>query len=210
VTYQSALERRYRRLLWSYPRGFRETHGEEILSVLMACARPGQERPGLAASADLIRSGLWMRLRPSLPPSAPSVRRAVWLMYIGASVTALTLIGVLISYPFGDESATLRFAGRPQPVAVALTAGVVIALLTVGVWMLMARATSKGKHWVRTAATVLVALETFQLASPIGLQEVFAGVTWLIGLTTVSLLWRKDASTFFEQRRGAAALKRST
>jgi hypothetical protein len=44
-------------LAW-YPRAFRQQNGQEILAVLLACARDGQRRPGLAQAADLIRSGL--------------------------------------------------------------------------------------------------------------------------------------------------------
>ena len=71
---QKELERRYRRLLAWFSGEFQREQGEEILSVLMACARRGQRRPGLVASGDLIRSGLWMRLRASPPWSVPTVR----------------------------------------------------------------------------------------------------------------------------------------
>ena len=60
----SELERRYRRLLAWYPRAFRRENEEEILAVLLACAQEGQRRPGLAASADLIKGAIRMRLRP--------------------------------------------------------------------------------------------------------------------------------------------------
>jgi hypothetical protein len=46
--------RGYRRLLACYPRAYRRENEEEILAVLLACAHDGQQRPGLAASADLI------------------------------------------------------------------------------------------------------------------------------------------------------------
>ena len=81
-------------LAW-YPRGSGEENGPEILAVLMACAPDGQRRPGLAQSADLIRSGLWMRLRPSVPRSARTVRAAVRLMYAGAAVSTVNLIILL-------------------------------------------------------------------------------------------------------------------
>jgi hypothetical protein len=60
------LERRYRRLLACYPRAFRRENEEEILAVLLACAEEGQQRPGMASSADLIRGAIRMRLRPDL------------------------------------------------------------------------------------------------------------------------------------------------
>src|SRR5262249_56389946 len=59
----AALERSYRRLLAWYPRGFRREHEEELLAVLLAGARPGQRRPGLAEAGNLIISGLGARLR---------------------------------------------------------------------------------------------------------------------------------------------------
>jgi hypothetical protein len=58
-----ARERGYRRLLAWYPRAFRRAHEEEMLAVLLAAARPGQQRPGLAETVNLIISGLGVRLR---------------------------------------------------------------------------------------------------------------------------------------------------
>ena len=63
MTGSSGLERRYRRLLAWYPRAFRRDHADEILGVLMAGAGEGQRRPRLAEAADLLWSGLKMRLR---------------------------------------------------------------------------------------------------------------------------------------------------
>ena len=91
MTDQADLERGYRRLLAWYPPEFRRENEQEILAVLMAGAREGQRRPALAESADLIRSGVWMRLRPSVPRSARTVQAAVRLMYAGAAVSAVGL-----------------------------------------------------------------------------------------------------------------------
>ena len=95
MTDQEHLERAYRRLLAWYPREFRRENEQEILAVLMAGAPPGQRRPGLAESADLIRSGLWLRLWPSVPRSARTVRAAVKLMYAGAAVSTVNLVILL-------------------------------------------------------------------------------------------------------------------
>ncbi|MGH3407188.1 MAG: hypothetical protein ACRDRJ_32515 [Streptosporangiaceae bacterium] len=64
--------------------------------MLMACAPDGQRRPGLAQAADLIRGGLRMRLCPSVPRSARTVRAAVRLMHAGAAVSAINLVIVLV------------------------------------------------------------------------------------------------------------------
>jgi hypothetical protein len=57
----SALERDYRRLLGWYPRSFRHEQEDEMLAVLMAGARPGQRRPGLVETADLVTGALAVR-----------------------------------------------------------------------------------------------------------------------------------------------------
>ena len=196
---QSTLERRYRRLLAWFPREFQREQGEEILSVLMACAQDGQRRPGLVASADLIRNGLWMRLRPSPPRSVPTVRAAVWLMCTGAVVTMLGMIGGLVSLAFtGASIGMLRVGGRTLPLPVAVTVGVVIFVAIMAVWLWMARANSRGRRWACSFSTVLEGLATLHLFGNSGGVEVASAVTWLIGLAVVWLLWRPSSSAFFD------------
>ena len=113
MTDQEHLERAYRRLLAWYPREFRRENGQEILAVLMAGAPDGKRRPGLAESADLIRSGLWMRLRPSVPRSARTVRAAVKLMYAGAAVSTVNLI-ILLALIVTSRP-TMQFSGTTSP-----------------------------------------------------------------------------------------------
>jgi hypothetical protein len=203
MTDQANLERGYRRLLAWYPRAFRRENGQEILAVLMACAPDGQRRPGLAESADLIRSGLWMRLRPSVPRSARTVRAAVRLMYAGAAVTTLILIISIISLAFiGRSAATLRLAGRSQPFWVAITVGIVGGLVVIALWLWMARANGQGRNWARILSTVLFVLATLELisfseAQPV-LGLIFWAPTWLVGLAAVWLLWRPDSGAFFK------------
>lgn len=60
----TSLERRCRRLLarW-YPAEHRALHEEEMVAVLLAGARPGQARPGVRDTFDLVRGGLAIRVR---------------------------------------------------------------------------------------------------------------------------------------------------
>ncbi len=201
---QADLERGYRRLLAWYPRAFRWENGQEILAVLMACAPDGQRRPGLAESADLIRSGLWMRLRPSVPRSARTVRAAVRLMYAGAAVSTLSLITSIISLALiGPSAATLRLAGRSQPLPVAVTVGIVGGLVVIALWLWMAGANGQGRNWARTLSTVLFGLATMELISVFSGAQTVLGLifwvpTWLVGLAAVWLLWRPASSAFFK------------
>jgi hypothetical protein len=202
MTDQANLERAYRRLLVCYPRAFRQEKEEEILTVLMACSLEGQRRPSLAASMDLITSGLWMRVQPCVPRSVGAVRAAVRLMYVGAAVTTLSLILAIFSLAYrGRSAATLRLAGRSQSLPVAITVGVVGGLVVISLWLWMARENGRGRNWARILSTVLVGLATLHLFGNKGLVEVvFAMVTWLIGLAAVWLLWRPTSSAFFKPR----------
>jgi hypothetical protein len=101
------LERGYRRLLACYPRRFRDEHGEELLAVLLADASDGQHRPGVLESADLVRNGLGMRLRPDVSRSArqdwsdalAAYSLAAPVLLLLTTVTAFLLQLSLNSYP---------------------------------------------------------------------------------------------------------------
>jgi hypothetical protein len=169
MTDQAHLERGYRRLLAWYPRAFRDEHGPEILAVLLACAPHGQRRPGLAQSADLIRSGLWMRLRPSVPRSARTVRAAVQLICAGAAASAASLIIVLaVIVDIRVRHAVLGhrlIAAQVSQVTTSVIVQVLVScLVPVAVWLWMARANGRGRNWARILFTVLFGLTTLTLA----------------------------------------------
>ena len=147
MTDQADLERGYRRLLAWYPPEFRRENGQEILAVLMAGARHGQRRPGLAESADLIRSGVWMRLRPSVPRSARTVQAAVRLMYAGAAVSAVGLINGLALMTVDIQVAVRgQFLGRSLAAQkpFVITVSMAFGLVVVSLWLWMARANGSG------------------------------------------------------------------
>jgi hypothetical protein len=222
MTDQANLERAYRRLLAWYPRAFRRESGQEFLGVLMACAPPGQRRPGLAESADLIRSGVWMRLRPGVPRSARTVRAAVQLMYAGAAVSTVELI-ILLAV-IGDIKAYHAVLGYRFTAAqvsqfntLAITVAIVFTLVPVALWLWMARANGQGKNWARILSTVLFGLATLSLTSvfpqpvinlsfvptvhlsfvPV-LGTAIPVLTWLAGAAVVWLLWRPASTAFFK------------
>ena len=190
MTDQEHLERAYRRRLGWYPRAFRDEHGPEIVAVLMAGARDGQRRPGLAGSADLIRGGLRLRLFPGVPRSARTVRAAVWLMCAGAVLPAVSLVFSLVT-----------LAAK----------GIVGGLVVTALWLCMARANGQGRNGARIFSAVLFGLVTLALALALGLglggSGHVAGLTvfslipsmlnWLIGLAALCLLWLPASTAYF-------------
>ncbi|MET0419129.1 MAG: hypothetical protein ABW022_24205 [Actinoplanes sp.] len=81
--------RRFRRLLWAYPRSYRAEHGAEIVTTLLDMAEAGRGRPGVAL--HLVLCGLRQRFR--LPGGRP-------LPWIAAVLAAVALGG------FGSAAGT--------------------------------------------------------------------------------------------------------
>ena len=202
MTDQEHLERAYRRLLAWYPRAFRRENGQEILAVLIASAPHGQRRPGLAEAADLIRSGLWLRLWPSVPRSARAVRAAVKLMYAGAAVSTVNLV-ILLAL-IGDIKVS-QLLNTPF-----ITVSIAWSLAPLALWLWMARENGRGRNWARIVSTVLFGAATLDLTGPFGLPGIRVSLVpvvygstiipvlyWLVGAAVVWLLWRPASRAFF-------------
>jgi hypothetical protein len=202
MTDTADLEHGYRRWLRWYPKSFRREHEAEILAVLLAGARAGQRQPEPMECLDLLRSALWMRLRPRVPRSNRSVFAAVKLMYVGAVVELAAAIVILATIGDVRSNVVKRnpgltegkwhavVAGQLEPVAVA-------AGIAVGFWLWMAWAIGRGHRWARIAFASFFTLNTVGLLH--GLIQgsaVYArpdlaigSVLWLIELVAVALVF---------------------
>ena len=176
----------------------------------------------VAAAADPFPGG-----QPaSAPPPVPaSVRNAVRLMYLGAAVSLITVIVDLATESI-TKSAMLsalktgaRQSGIALPTGSQFNSGFyatlalvsVLGLIGVGLWIFVARGSGNGRDWARVTGSVLFGLDTLALLigpPDLGIRgpeatvtRIFVGVVWLIGLTAVVFLWRKDSSAFFKARR---------
>ncbi len=139
-----------------------------------------------------------------------SVRTAVKLMYGGAALNVLGIIinlttissirrAILTKYP-------LFSTGQIHRLELVIVGGSVVAgLLAVGLWIWMAQEISAGKRWARIFATVLFGLSTLAVlatfARPHSGYELLAGMlVWLIGLSTITLLWQNATSAYLQAR----------
>ena len=144
MTATGDLEGGYRRLLRWYPTSYRGRHEEEILGVLMAAAQPGQRRPAMRESLDLLWSALKIRVRTILR-GADSQPWADALAFVAVLLPLLMLLLKLTifldrgaQYGFGTPADILIGAyGEPgsyaqsfqaNPYSVALTGNVTDAL----------------------------------------------------------------------------------
>ncbi len=150
---------------------------------------------------------------PLRPPAPAPVLTAVKLMYAGAAVFTVSLIISFISVAFiGRSAATLRLAGRSQPLPVAIAVGIAGGLVVIALWLWMARANSQGRNWARILSTVLFGLATLKLISVFSepktvLGLIFWAPAWLAGLAAVWLLWRPDSSAFFKPQGAMPGLR---
>ena len=202
MTDTADLERGYRRWLRWYPKSFRREHEAEILAVLLAGARAGQRQPAPMECLDLLRSALWMRLRPTVPRSNRPVFAAIKLMYLGGVVELATAITILVTIGDVRSNVVQRnpgltegewhaiVAGQLEPVAVA-------AGIAVGFWLWMAWAIGRGHRWTRIVFALFFALNVFGLLNGLAqgsavyarLDVAAGSVLCLVELAAVALIF---------------------
>jgi hypothetical protein len=202
MTDTADLERGYRRWLRWYPKSFRREHEAEILAVLLAGARAGQRQPAPMECLDLLRSALWMRLRPRMPRSNRAAFAAVKLMCVGAVVELAAAITILATIGDVRSNVVKRSPGLTEgewhAVVVGQLAPVAAAAgIAVGFWLWMAWAVGRGHRWARIAFAGFFALNTVGLLR--GLIQgsaVYArpdlaigSVLWLVELAALALIF---------------------
>jgi hypothetical protein len=208
----TGLERAYRRLVACYPPSFRRENEEEMVTVLLATARKGQRRPGIAESADLIRGALRMRMGLSRAPR--TVLHAVRLMYLGA----VAELGMLITTLLTEGSIRAAVIQRNpwltmaqlQPLNTEFTVDIVVACVAIALWIWLAWANGKGNGLARVLAIALFAIFTaFMIGNTAAGAALYAPaaviaacVDWLIGLASVVLLVQKQSGPHFAPQAG--------
>lgn len=140
-----------------------------------------------------------------------SVRVAVILMYVGAGLSAIGLIGVLaisgrIKAAVGRALRSARTGGHSLTAAQIhagenfyLAVFIVILLIAIGLWVWMAWANGKGKGWARVVSSVFFGLDTLWVifsASRTVTTLVFGVLSWLVGIAALIFLWRRETSEY--------------
>ncbi len=129
---------------------------------------------------------------------------------------ANTLIYWHEPYPASDAAQDAILAKHPDYTSAQLhnaedaqTASLIIgALITMGLWLWMARANGKGLNWARIAAAVFFGINTLDLLLSFFLVHAAATVivsviVWLVGLGAILLLFSRESAPFYKQQAGA-------
>jgi len=207
-------ERAYRRRLACYPRAWRGENEEEILTVLLACAADDQRRPGLAASADLLKGAVRLRPRPAQPRA---VRAAVALMCAGALVELGVVITVVATA--GDLRASVLHhypaltTAQWHMIVVHLTAEKIGGPIVALVWLWLAWANGRGYDWARPAFMAFFAFITLSVLVALGegaavyapADLIAAAALWLVGLAAMMLIFGPRAGQYYRPAATRAA-----
>jgi hypothetical protein len=201
----ASLERGYRRLLAFYPRAFRRENEDEILAVLLATADQDQRRPGLAISADLIRSGLLMRLRPTVPHSARTVRAAVRLIYLAALAELAAVITIVVT-----SAAVLAYVHRTAPwaahsAALSLTRDEIVGPIAIVLLLWLAWAVGRRHDWARVVFLISFGVATLSMLAALAESAAVAApadfaagvLVWLLQLTAVLLVFARQSAPYY-------------
>ncbi|HUZ26536.1 MAG TPA: hypothetical protein VMV07_22505 [Streptosporangiaceae bacterium] len=159
------------------------------------------------------------KARPVTAPVQPvttmlapgSVRTAVKLMYAGAVLAALDLVITLTTV--GKAESLLRTA-HPGWTSAEITRTVhaevsyflVTWLVTIGLWVVMARTNQAGRGWARIVATILFVISTLNFAVSLGeptslVYKLVLVPMWLVGAGAVALLWRSATTEYIRSGR---------
>jgi hypothetical protein len=153
------------------------------------------------------------------PPAPSPVRRSVVVMYAGAAVSLIRVIVDLATK--ASLKADIEKAPHPgvaltasqvnAAVTVSIAAAVVLGLISLALWIVLARASAGGRKWAQVTGSVLFGLDTLALlVGPPGLgvtgdqpalAKLCTAVVWLTGLGAVVLLWQRSSRSFFDGRQ---------
>ncbi len=148
---------------------------------------------------------------PQGPAAPKSVLDAVKAMYAGAGLSVIGIILVIISASSIKSAFAKANATASKPLTASqlhsletdyIVAAIVILAIGALLWFWMARANAAGKRWARITSSVFFGLYTLYILLVVtrggfGVTTILAGLSWLVGLGAIVLLWRRESSDFF-------------
>ena len=120
--------------------------------------------------------------------------------------------GTVIPTPLPAASSAPAFDVDVDLEGLSAEATIAGALISIGVWLAMARRTRRGRPGVRIMSTILFGIDCLTVARTFS-HGLVTGPTWIIGvaewgigLTVIVFLWDRRSSAYFAQQRQARSL----
>lgn len=137
-----------------------------------------------------------------------SVRNAVKFMYAGAALSAIEMIIGLATIG-SIKSAIEKAYPKDTPSQVhslevsSIVLAVIVGLISIGLWVWMAKANESGHSYGRIVGSVLFALNTIFLLLDVARPHASIGLVlnvlvWLCGLGAVVFLWNRESGPYFK------------
>ena len=206
----ASLERGYRRLVACYPRSFRKENADEIIAVLLATSTPGQRRPGLTESLDLLKGAARMHMGLSRAPR--TVVTAVRLMYLGAVAQVGVLITTLVTASSIRASAIHHYPQYAAQVTKLVNFDIRVDMVTLPVaillWLWVAWGNGRGSQWGRLAAIILAFIYTLAMAMEMSQGNaafapaamIASAIAWALGVAAVIFIFQRQSWPYYERR----------
>lgn len=177
----SAMERlewRYRKLLAWYPDDHRAQHEDEMVGVLLQSAEPGQDKPTVHDTFDLLRGGLWLHLRRAFGPGSGESWRS-------AAAAAGAIGAYLLLAQFAVMAVTHLATSREVGWEAAASLG--LAILAVMLGRANLRWPAAGAAWALVATQIIGARYVVNGMLPVELlaesSQFYLGIVTALGLT---------------------------
>jgi hypothetical protein len=172
-------------------------------------AKPQQPTNRLPPSSSAPRMTASKAAAPGPPGPPPgSVSLAVRLMYAGAALSAIDLI---ITVATAGKTKSILHAARPGLSPSALTANahafiagsIITWLITIALWVVMARTNQAGRGWARVVSTVLCVVSTLSFVGYISepsslISKLVLVPMWLAGVGAIVFLWRPETTAYIQ------------
>ena len=152
------------------------------------------------------------RRPPGIEPPRP-VLTAVRLMYAGAALEVIALIVTVLTAGSVRSALAARHPGYTAAQlhgaeVVRIVPLVIGAVLTIGLWIWMARENGKGRNWARVLSAAFFGINTVDLLISLVLVAAAATlaiglVIWVVGLAAIVLIFSTAAGPFYRQQPSA-------
>lgn len=149
-------------------------------------------------------------------PPRPMIN-AVRFMYAGSALAALSIIAAFATTPSLKAMIRQQYPAAGYGALSAVTTGTLTAtiaggLVSVAVWLAMARRTRRGRPGVRVLSTVLFVVDSLTVLN-IHSQGLVTPSTWIVsvaewavGLIVIVFMWDRRSSAYFAELRQARHL----
>ena len=151
---------------------------------------------------------------PGRPVPPRTMITAMRLMYAGAALAALGILAAAATVPalraaVRQQYPDAGYGGVRAATTGALTVTIVGGLISVGVWLAVARRTRRGRPGVRVVSTVLFVLDSLGVLSTHShgfltpATWMTGAAEWAVGLIVIVFLWDRRSTAYFAELQRA-------